>query len=81
MAHQTKSPAVETWNPLDALTKLKSQSESMVLKQSLTEALNRAVAQETEKRDMMHEYKSVWEDEPSFISGQSSPRTPIIRAA
>ncbi|KAG1233057.1 hypothetical protein G6F35_001394 [Rhizopus arrhizus] len=69
----------ETWNPMDALTKLKLQSENMVLKQSLTEALNRAVAQETEKRDMMHEYKSVWEDEPSFISGQSSPRTPIIR--
>ncbi|KAG1054076.1 hypothetical protein G6F43_003887 [Rhizopus delemar] len=69
----------ETWNPMDALTKLKLQSENMVLRQSLTEALNRAVAQETEKQDMMHEYKSVWEDEPSFISGQSSPRTPIIR--
>lgn len=100
MAHQTKSPAVETWNPLDALTKLKSQSESMVLKQSLTEALNRAVKEQEEldnleqlesavkipRKKKSMAFKSVWNNEeeeeelPSaLLSGQSSPRTPVIR--
>lgn len=100
MAHQTKSPAIETWNPLDALTKLKSQSESMVLKQSLTEALNRAVKEQEEldnleqlesavktpRRKKSTALKSVWNNEeeeeelPSaLLSGQSSPRTPVIR--
>ncbi|EIE77852.1 hypothetical protein RO3G_02556 [Rhizopus delemar RA 99-880] len=100
MAHQTKRPAIETWNPLDALTKLKSQSESMVLKQSLTEALNRAVKEQEEldnleqlesaveapRRKKSTALKSVWNNEeeeeelPSaLLSGQSSPRTPVIR--
>ncbi|KAG1468189.1 hypothetical protein G6F56_003983 [Rhizopus delemar] len=61
----SKTP--ELWNPLDALTKLKSQSESMVLKQSLVEALGEP-----------KEYK--WMPESVFDSGGSSPRTPVLRA-
>lgn len=87
LVHQTKSP--ETWNPLDALTRLKSQSESMVLKQSLTEALNRA-AKEQEELDSLEPleppksiFRSVWnkeeDDLPNILSGYSSPRTPIMR--
>ncbi|CAO3671833.1 unnamed protein product [Rhizopus stolonifer] len=87
LVHQTKSP--ETWNPLDALTRLKSQSESMVLKQSLTEALNRA-AKEQEELDNLEPleppksiFRSVWnkeeDDLPNILSGYSSPRTPVMR--
>ncbi|KAI9281082.1 hypothetical protein BY458DRAFT_499542 [Sporodiniella umbellata] len=87
LVYQTGSPKI--WNPMDALTRLKSQSESMVLKQSLTEALNKAAKEqeELEKLEALGSakktFKSVWnvdDDEwPNIASGNSSPRTPIIR--
>lgn len=44
-----ESAATDDWNPLDALNKLKEHSESMVLRQSLQEALVKTAKEQQEK--------------------------------
>jgi hypothetical protein len=44
-----ESAVTDEWNPLDALSKLKEHSESMVLRQSLQEALVKTVKEQQEK--------------------------------
>ncbi|CAO3654350.1 unnamed protein product [Mucor hiemalis] len=89
---------IDDWDPMKALNKLREHSESMVLRQSLHEALIKT-AMEQERESEFLEYanepvvtqpkrptafKSSWDDEeyelPSgIVSGQSSPRTPVVR--
>ncbi|RCI02104.1 hypothetical protein CU098_011360 [Rhizopus stolonifer] len=82
----------EIWDPLEALYKLKQQSENMVLTQSLHEALAKTAKKQqdeslniSKKKNKTFGFKSSWDDEeyelPSALaSGQSSPRTPIFRS-
>lgn len=89
---------VDDWDPMKALNKLREHSESLVLRQSLHEALVRTAKEqerESEYLEFANEpvitqpkrptaFKSSWDDEeyelPSgIISGQSSPRTPVVK--
>ncbi|CEG68051.1 hypothetical protein RMATCC62417_04383 [Rhizopus microsporus] len=87
------------WNPLEALENLKSQSESMILRKTLTEALTKAAKEQEElerleqlepaeeKPKRAQRFRSAWDmdDDTEFglpsalASGQSSPRTPMMR--
>lgn len=90
---------VTKWNPLEALENLKSQSESMILRKTLTEALTKAAKEQEElerleqlepaeeKPKRVQRFRSAWDMDddtelglPSALaSGQSSPRTPMMR--
>ncbi|RCH85765.1 hypothetical protein CU097_004186, partial [Rhizopus azygosporus] len=90
---------VTKWNPLEALENLKSQSESMILRKTLTEALTKAAKEQEELERLEHlepaeekpkraqRFRSAWDMDddtelglPSALaSGQSSPRTPMMR--
>ncbi|CEG77103.1 hypothetical protein RMATCC62417_11903 [Rhizopus microsporus] len=90
---------VTKWDPLEALENLKSQSESMILRKTLTEALTKAAKEQEElerleqlepveeKPKRAQRFRSAWDIDddtelglPSALaSGESSPRTPMMR--
>ncbi|KAI8877773.1 glycosyltransferase family 8 protein [Backusella circina FSU 941] len=80
------------WDPLNALSKLKAQSESMVLRKSLEQVLKSNPQVQDEQVELEKEpiivqnrvplFESVWDKtvfDPS--SGVSSPRTPVAKHA